>query len=588
MLRANNGGVLNAVVIGAISLLASGAGAQVTYRTVALSDTDGEYGPGLGAGVQFGNNFIVFNPKTFDAPVIDQHGAVAFPARLSGSGIDSTNFTGLWKITPTSREPVIRQGDSVSATVGAHIGQIQTVISSSGVYFPTLINQGRVLVGVELAGDGVDESSDIAVMIHDESGSRVILREGQASPFGPAGSVIRAPQHPQVETDRSPLRLNRNGLVQINTRLMMLNGSSLTAIWEWTSESGLSIALGPGLPVPGIEGETVSFVSGEHLLNSTGATAATARFGAAPSTEGLFLFHAGKLSLALTDGNPAPGTQGAMLDSVGVKSFNDAGDLILAAELAGGDVIGSLEYGIYRWSDGGLELLLRDNHPSAWAGGIQVQRTESVRTNSAGDIAFIDGPLTRRMILVRDQVATVLLQEGQFLQDSMNPVSWIGEPVMNGHSQVAFGVNDNGFQGGTQFNGLVATDRSGAPHLIARTGGMFEVAPNDYREIDYIHFVGDSGGEDGLRMSFNDRGELAFKLVFEDGTGGIFVATIDPIICPGDVSGDFHVSIDDLNMILSAWNTSVPMGTLGDADESGTVDIEDLNIVLSAWGTACD
>ncbi|MEZ6210515.1 MAG: hypothetical protein R3B46_04610 [Phycisphaerales bacterium] len=277
-----------------------------------------------------------------------------------------------------------------------------------------------------------------------------------------------------------------------------------------------------------------------------------------------------------------------MLDSIGVKSINDAGDLVLAAELVGGDVIGSLEYGIYRWSNRGIDLLLRDGHPSEWAGGFHVQRTETVRTNSIGDIVFIDGPLTRRMIVVRDQVATVLLQEGQFLRGSMNPVSWIGEPVMNRHSQVAFGVNDNGFQGGTQFSNLVATDRNDVLHLIAQAGGLFEVAPNDYREIDYIHFVGDSGGEDGLRMSLNDRGELAFKLAFEDGTGGIFVATIDPINCPGDVTNDFEIDVDDLNAVLSSWSMSVTPGTAGDVDGTGFVDVDDLNLVLGAWGTVCN
>jgi hypothetical protein len=76
---------------------------------------------------------------------------------------------------------------------------------------------------------------------------------------------------------------------------------------------------------------------------------------------------------------------------------------------------------------------------------------------------------------------------------------------------------------------------------IAVVGELFDVDPGpglDLRQIGDVALPrpnhGFSGGEDGRTRLLNDNGELAFELVFEDGTGGIFVATVPE---PGTASG---------------------------------------------------
>ncbi len=53
----------------------------------------------------------------------------------------------------------------------------------------------------------------------------------------------------------------------------------------------------------------------------------------------------------------------------------------------------------------------------------------------------------------------------------------------------------------------------------------------------------------------------------------------------GDLTGDGFVGIEDLNIILGAWNQTVPAGVLlqGDPSGDGFVGIEDLNFVLGNW-----
>ncbi len=57
--------------------------------------------------------------------------------------------------------------------------------------------------------------------------------------------------------------------------------------------------------------------------------------------------------------------------------------------------------------------------------------------------------------------------------------------------------------------------------------------------------------------------------------------------CPGDLSRDGIVDVDDLNLVLSNWNTSVGPCGPGDANGDGFVDVDDLNLVLSNWEKSC-
>ncbi len=57
-----------------------------------------------------------------------------------------------------------------------------------------------------------------------------------------------------------------------------------------------------------------------------------------------------------------------------------------------------------------------------------------------------------------------------------------------------------------------------------------------------------------------------------------------PLIA-GDLNGDGFVGVEDLNLVLGAWNQNVTPGDLlsGDPSEDGFVGIEDLNTVLGNW-----
>ncbi|MCH7596736.1 MAG: cadherin-like domain-containing protein, partial [Planctomycetes bacterium] len=93
--------------------------------------------------------------------------------------------------------------------------------------------------------------------------------------------------------------------------------------------------------------------------------------------------------------------------------------------------------------------------------------------------------------------------------------------VLNAHGQLAFMAELS-----TDFDdlGIWAQDLSGDLRLIAREGGIIEVAPGDHRTIRALRFEGGSGNEDGRSSAFNDRGQVVFIAEFQDGTHGVFIS----------------------------------------------------------------
>ncbi len=69
-----------------------------------------------------------------------------------------------------------------------------------------------------------------------------------------------------------------------------------------------------------------------------------------------------------------------------------------------------------------------------------------------------------------------------------------------------------------------------------------------------------------------------------DPLGDYFTYSTTPVALTGDLDGDGFVGINDLNIVLGAWNQSVPPANpLADPSGDGFVGIDDLNTVLGNW-----
>lgn len=83
-------------------------------------------------------------------------------------------------------------------------------------------------------------------------------------------------------------------------------------------------------------------------------------------------------------------------------------------------------------------------------------------------------------------------------------------------------------------------------------------------------------------------GAISSFTIYPEGHSIFRVTVVD--LCGGDADGSGHVDFADLNLVLSAFNTSQQAGAYdgrADRDTDGDVDFGDLNLVLSGFNQPC-
>jgi hypothetical protein len=77
----------------------------------------------------------------------------------------------------------------------------------------------------------------------------------------------------------------------------------------------------------------------------------------------------------------------------------------------------------------------------------------------------------------------------------------------------------------------------------------------------------------------------AVDIDFMSWAPGILEPTVPDVDWPGDVDGDGHTDVSDLNIIGINWQMSGKTKEEGDLTGDGNVDAADLNILGSNWNT---
>ena len=152
------------------------AGSQWTCRVVALTETNGELGPGIGAEAYF---------AWLEAPVLNASGDVAFRAHALVDGIE---INGLWRDQGAGPVLVVQGGVGGGADLGADIGfdpyRYGPQGSETAGTLPFAAN-GDLAFRAKLVGEGVDDLSDTGVWRLGQAGLTCLAREGAEGTLGP-------------------------------------------------------------------------------------------------------------------------------------------------------------------------------------------------------------------------------------------------------------------------------------------------------------------------------------------------------------------------------------------------------------------
>lgn len=467
-------GALAACSIAGLALASSVARAAVLIETLIES---GDAAPGAGTFTGFG------------VAAIDDEGTVAF------HGFALPQGTGLWRMSDTAIERLATVGEVLPGAPGgetlAWIDHILMPRSGDAVVFRT-----RLL------------SSDEAYYAAAPGPLAPIAIEGQPAPGTGAAFQRLNPS----------LRMSDDGEIAF---WALLDGGGVddrTGIWSGGAGT-LQLVARQGSNAPGGGGDDWFIIDQYPRIAPDGTVAFAAVLFGLSGRAGVWT------------GTPVPSGPAVLADLADYRS----------ASISDDDRLGFLEF----LSQSGDPARLRVGRPGNFRTviedgaqgpglppGISISAAWPIleaRVNRSGDAAF------------RTQTQETTRRSGLWSDAGGGPtlLALEGEPAP-GLPGFAFGEIE-GFElndlGQTAFlarlegpldRGLFLADPGEAPQLVARGQGFFRVGPGDSREVASLNVGLESEifSNESERGGLSNRGELVFSLAFQDGSSGIFVATL--------------------------------------------------------------
>lgn len=371
-----------------------------------------------------------------------------------------------------------------------------------------------------------------------------------------------------------PLLMNSSGDVMFSA---LLSDGSTESIWSDRTGVTKIGADGDSAPGTAVSREFNGFLY--NSFNSTGQTAFRSSMppGPAPGnfpSSGIFVGEPGNLSLVAEIGDSAPGTTSAFFSLFATPVLNDNGQVAFSAESNGGGG----EDGIWSTASGSLAEVAVSGQSAPGGGTLSIQFRNEVAINDAGDVAFKntilggadDGIFVARnggleqvaregltapgsgstfastngfgsgeLLLDDDGFATfrALLTDGRtgiwqetsgglgsvVLTSDLAPggggasFDGVQEFAVNSNGMVAFEAGLDSFE-----SGIWLLDQNGLLNKLVMTGDLIEVAPGDFRTVEFLDFQGES--MTSMSSGLNDLGQVAFYAEFDDGSSGIFVS----------------------------------------------------------------
>lgn len=559
--------------------------AELIVTPVAMQ---GQRAPGTAEGAAFTGNFSDVQ--------VNHSGQVLFLGSLHGSGISSTNRTGMWIGLPGGLEKVVQTGQ-VAPDSG---GEPFTFLSK-----PVLDRSGTVMfyaitrplgIGVQLQGISSDLGSTFTSWV--DEGFRIIHKIADTILFEYANvvrktTICRDPKYVEVSGDSktdevigalSPFQRFWLEKVEVKIdfvpRTQVLQGNPVESPRPGlliTSDHGATNLVVVGDAAPGVTNQILSL---DQFALAGGALTFAAK--TSDNKSGIWsgsvtnlrpvAFSRAVLPPSLTAEFGAGARWGGVMEFSGIGMNTRAEVAFKAGIFRGSDFLGSF---LFTGPPDALRVAARFvSQPDTTGEGFT--SAGQLVMNAAGDVAFIgaytslkDVPgiggipgagvnglgLTHRrgspkLVLAEGKTAPGLA-EGEVISF----FGFGGGPFMNRHGQVLIHAEIGkavGFEHRTD-QGIWLVDPVRGPQLVARGGMLIDIGGGQRRIIEpksvgfrTTHDEFRSGGEDGRPKPFNDLGQVVFVASWREANGafnsGVFVAGEVRLLNGHRDGDDIHVS----------------------------------------------
>jgi hypothetical protein len=454
----------------------------VTATTIARS---GAFPAGtVPPGVPFGLTYDLLGP-----PSLGSTGFVAFPGRLAGSAINSTNDAGIWSTRTGSLGLVAREGNQAAGQAG---GVVYGFMSPDRDIVTN--DEGLVAFVSGLAGTGVTTSNDSAIWSQGSGGFEALAREGNAAPtldptveydsFTPGGTRVPSLNDSGTSAWIAPLR--NTGSLSTNEALYS-NRTGFPTILAREGDQA------PGLATGVLIGSFGGVIQTPISMNATGRVALLANLAGTGVTfsnaTAILSDGTGSLAVVARENDAAPGFTNGERYSLFTDSpvINNQGTVAFLANIRSSSSTQTIGQAVYRGTPGDLAVLARTNDPAPGTpdgvvfSGFNVANQEPLTIANGGLVVFT-GVLT-----------------GPGVTSANNVGIWAVEP-------------------------------SGQVQLVLREGDVIDVNPaggiTDLRTVASFFAALGTGENDGQRHALNAIGQLALRVRFTDVTEAIIVASV--------------------------------------------------------------
>ncbi|MCA9258722.1 MAG: hypothetical protein KDA61_05965 [Planctomycetales bacterium] len=498
--------------------------------------------PGVGTEARFGKNFGL--------PLINEAGDVAFTATLTGAEIPPEKSFVLYSETAGGLLPVVQRGTQIhGALEGESVGDFETF---------GLADDGTIAFIATLEQEGNLASRRQGVWSNRSGELSVVAISGQPAPGVEAESVYASA--PSFRT----LTINAKGDVAFVAKLSgkAIVPSNDIGIWETSGDiASLAVREGTELPSPldgsslfGLAALGFSFDDdGEIVFASAYRTTIDEQLHG-----GHFRLESGVITPILFSNQVAPNLEGggftptSHLSWIGRPLTNNAGDAAFQISIVD-DIGGAIrESVLYLEKTGELRPILRVPKNESPLEDGDFTAAVAINLTDDGGVLFYG----EKVVLTgnADTVRAYWYTDGL----TATPLATLGGQAPGYRLGVVFsGTTDTGFTSngiggngaerfmirshvegpgidGTNDLGLWLADKSGRLELVLREGMIVDVdddpAKVDLRRIAAFDLALAAGASAGSGSVFNTHGEFATRLVFYDGSTGVFVITVpEPI-----------------------------------------------------------
>jgi hypothetical protein len=557
---------------------AEGRQFEVVFESLAVT---GLPAPGTPEGVVFDGLGSYPNSSA----VINDSGVVAFWGVLAGEGVEQGNDNGIWiSRLPGQVDLLAREGDPAP---GFPAGTTFWHVTN-----PLLNAPGQVVF--EGSVRKPDGDTDGGILIEDAAGNPSFLVETPIPLPGMPGAFL------SHILDSSAV-LNDAGEIAF---LGSLSGEGINtqrneSIWGPNASGDLGMLAREGTNPPGLVSPFKVFTSlKKPVLNNLGQVAFQSTYSTFQGPWKAIIGPNGAVDLdrVVIAGQLAPGVgDGSVFWNPGNElRFNDRGQIAFSAYLKDEGVshYSSQSRGYWlREASGETLLVVRGNAPlPGLPPGRTVKGLTDLNLNDAGQIAFravteqpFEGP-EEWGIWLREVDGTFvrLVNTGQHAPGPPSQARFAapGEVRLNQNGDVLFitSLTGSGLDPRVD-SALYLLPYGGGPILVARSGDLLEVAPDDFRAVTKFRLddLQDSG-----QRSFNVLGQVVFLACFEDGSEAIFVAEIPAVTEDDDADGVAAV-IDNCHSVPNPDQADTDGDGVGDAcndaeDADGDEYRDDLDI----------